>query len=236
MTSPAASKISRTMLFSSSPVSELPQKADMASPTLAAMLGITRTTARPVPSRDSMASRVLPAAMEMTSGRRRWRTGDSSGSTTGNTWGLTASTTASASPATSVPEEQMLTPHSSKSATILAESVSYIRMSLPRKPPPTIPRMMAPAMLPAPIKPIFIPYSSLFHDILIVPPSPSSVNKKVRRRTAAGRGADAARSIPHERIAGEKETIAGRPERKRAAAPVTGAGPDQRQRRSPRGG
>lgn len=103
MTSPTASKIRRTTALWPSSVSRLPQKALMDSFTLALMLGITRISGSPSPSSSSKEANVLPAAMEITSGRLRCSVADRAGSTAGSTCGLTASTRVSTPDATDSP-------------------------------------------------------------------------------------------------------------------------------------
>ena len=135
----------------------------------------------------------MPAAMEITSGRLRCSVADRAGSTAGSTCGLTASTRVSTPDATDSPDGQMVMPQSSYSAFSLSSSVSYTQMFSPRKPPPAIPRMMAPAMFPAPTKPTVIPAASFPIKsvfLLFYAHCPPLSNAKSRRPSPSRAGMD----------------------------------------------
>ena len=150
---PTAVKSSTTRATWSSVARALPHTAAMPWPIIALTFGITRITARPGGSSSSMRAIVWPAAIETTTGRLSANTSRSSPTTAGSTCGLTARTTKSHVSTTSWFEAATRTPSSAARRSPAAGSTSVTTMSVGEEPAATAPRTIAPAMLPAPMKP-----------------------------------------------------------------------------------
>ena len=126
-------------------------RAVMDSRTAAAIFGMARTTRVPSGSRDSSRVVVSPAAMETTRGFRTARISCNGANTTGMTCGLTARITTSLVPTSSSALGARRTPVRAASAE--AESCALHTVVSPLCPEAIRPSTIAPAILPAPMKP-----------------------------------------------------------------------------------
>ncbi len=126
------------------------------------MFGITRTTAAEYGSKPSINSMVFPAAMEITNGSFFCKSAPTDGRSVGNTFGFTASTTASANAINSAQVSAVPMPKVCFNISAFCRFTSYAQISAAwNAPERTAPSIIADAILPAPINPIFIK-TSLF--------------------------------------------------------------------------
>ena len=136
----------------------------MPSPTMAGVLGITRTQRAPWGAIAARASTVQPAAMEMSSFCAL--NFPSASITVGTTWGFTAITMASQASTTCSYVPATPVPNSACRVCTFSVSTSYTNSVPAAYPPCTMLRIIAWAMFPAPINPMRI--RLILHPFLII--------------------------------------------------------------------